>query len=295
MGDRSSTTSPTRPATSSSAWASSAPGATTTSSTRSSRRTITGSRRSSRRSCSATTSRSPRRERGRGNTGRGWRDWEAKTADAPRRDRDDRGAVPRAGRPTRRSASSPQEIQAMIREAGRPSGRRWSTRSPSWPTARSITSTRRLDSPAEGRGQGRRPGPPEAARRVRPREAEAPADPARGRRRRPRGAAGHHPRRRGARPVAPGFLTILDDDAGDDQPIPGVPNSTGRRAALARWLTRPDNPLTHPRDRQPRLAVSLRPRPGGQPQRFRQARRAADPPGAARLARRRGSSARAGG
>ncbi|MDR3632551.1 MAG: DUF1549 domain-containing protein [Isosphaeraceae bacterium] len=44
-------------------------------------------------------------------------------------------------------------------------------------------------------------------------------------------------------PVAPGFLTILDPGPAAIAALPDAPHSTGRRAALARWLTRPDNPL----------------------------------------------------
>ncbi|MCC2669534.1 MAG: Planctomycete cytochrome [Armatimonadetes bacterium] len=47
--------------------------------------------------------------------------------------------------------------------------------------------------------------------------------------------------KKGKDPVEPGFLTVLDEAPAR---ISGLPNSTGRRAALARWLTRPDNPLT---------------------------------------------------
>ncbi|WP_437231201.1 DUF1553 domain-containing protein [Planctomicrobium sp. SH661] len=43
--------------------------------------------------------------------------------------------------------------------------------------------------------------------------------------------------------VEPGFPTILDPDPATISGI-GLPNSTGRRAALARWLTSPENPLT---------------------------------------------------
>jgi hypothetical protein len=44
--------------------------------------------------------------------------------------------------------------------------------------------------------------------------------------------------------IEPGFLTILDPrPARIDKPR-GAANSTGRRTALARWLIRPDNPLT---------------------------------------------------
>ncbi|MDA0833905.1 MAG: PSD1 and planctomycete cytochrome C domain-containing protein [Planctomycetota bacterium] len=42
--------------------------------------------------------------------------------------------------------------------------------------------------------------------------------------------------------IPPGFLTVLDPLNAD---IPAdMPNSTGRRLALARWLTNPENPLT---------------------------------------------------
>ncbi|HEV8148436.1 MAG TPA: DUF1549 and DUF1553 domain-containing protein [Bryobacteraceae bacterium] len=43
--------------------------------------------------------------------------------------------------------------------------------------------------------------------------------------------------------VQPGFLTMLDPTPAAVTPIDGV-NSTGRRTALARWLTNPENPLT---------------------------------------------------
>ena len=43
--------------------------------------------------------------------------------------------------------------------------------------------------------------------------------------------------------VQPGFLTILDRQAAKVLPPPN-PNSSGRRAALAGWLTDPQNPLT---------------------------------------------------
>jgi hypothetical protein len=44
-------------------------------------------------------------------------------------------------------------------------------------------------------------------------------------------------------PVAPGYLTILDERPAAIIP-PVEMNSTGRRTALANWLTRPDQPLT---------------------------------------------------
>jgi hypothetical protein len=42
-------------------------------------------------------------------------------------------------------------------------------------------------------------------------------------------------------PIAPGFLTILDEKPAAVTP---VKHSTGRRLALANWLARPENPLT---------------------------------------------------
>jgi hypothetical protein len=44
--------------------------------------------------------------------------------------------------------------------------------------------------------------------------------------------------------IEPGFPTILDPLPAVVAPVSSAPQSTGRRAALARWLTRPDNPLT---------------------------------------------------
>ncbi len=44
--------------------------------------------------------------------------------------------------------------------------------------------------------------------------------------------------------IAPGYLTLLDERPADIPPLAEHPSSTGRRAALARWLTTPENPLT---------------------------------------------------
>ena len=44
--------------------------------------------------------------------------------------------------------------------------------------------------------------------------------------------------------IAPGLLTVIDPAPAKIIPLPTAPNSTGRRTALARWLTSPDNPLT---------------------------------------------------
>jgi hypothetical protein len=45
-------------------------------------------------------------------------------------------------------------------------------------------------------------------------------------------------------PVEPAFPAVLDPTTPDIRPPADVPQSTGRRAALATWLTRPENPLT---------------------------------------------------
>ncbi|EMI15511.1 protein containing DUF1549 [Rhodopirellula maiorica SM1] len=44
--------------------------------------------------------------------------------------------------------------------------------------------------------------------------------------------------------VAPGFPTILEPEVPTITPPPNLTNTTGRRSVLAKWLTRPDNPLT---------------------------------------------------
>ena len=43
------------------------------------------------------------------------------------------------------------------------------------------------------------------------------------------------------RVIEPGFITVIDPNPAVIKPLP---NSTGRRTALARWLTKPDHPLT---------------------------------------------------
>lgn len=45
-------------------------------------------------------------------------------------------------------------------------------------------------------------------------------------------------------PVAPGFPTLLDPDPAEIPEMPAGLESTGRRTALARWMTRETNPLT---------------------------------------------------
>ena len=46
--------------------------------------------------------------------------------------------------------------------------------------------------------------------------------------------------RKGENDIAPGFLTLLEPKEPAIEPLP---NSTGRRSALAQWITRPDNQL----------------------------------------------------
>ena len=49
---------------------------------------------------------------------------------------------------------------------------------------------------------------------------------------------------RNQEPVEPGFPTVLDPEPAKILKISAPANSTGRRTTLARWLVRPDNPLT---------------------------------------------------
>ena len=46
------------------------------------------------------------------------------------------------------------------------------------------------------------------------------------------------------RDIAPGFLSVFDAGTAAVEPPAQASNSTGRRTALARWITRPDNALT---------------------------------------------------
>jgi mono/diheme cytochrome c family protein len=50
--------------------------------------------------------------------------------------------------------------------------------------------------------------------------------------------------KKGNTPVEPGFLTLLDEKPAAITPPEGLP-TTGRRSALAAWINRPDNPLSH--------------------------------------------------
>ncbi len=44
--------------------------------------------------------------------------------------------------------------------------------------------------------------------------------------------------------VQPGFLTIFEEEPAIVESLPEVPDTSGRRTALAKWLTRADHPLT---------------------------------------------------
>lgn len=50
--------------------------------------------------------------------------------------------------------------------------------------------------------------------------------------------------KKGKEPVEPAFLTVLGLPVPEIKPPAGAMNTTGRRAALANWLTQPANPLT---------------------------------------------------
>jgi mono/diheme cytochrome c family protein len=49
------------------------------------------------------------------------------------------------------------------------------------------------------------------------------------------------PKKADAQPIEPGFLSVLDEKPAAITPLA---HSTGRRTALARWITQPDNPLS---------------------------------------------------
>ena len=52
------------------------------------------------------------------------------------------------------------------------------------------------------------------------------------------------PGQRNLGPIEPGFPSVLDPAPARIEPPAAAPNSTGRRLALARWLSRADNPLS---------------------------------------------------
>ncbi len=60
----------------------------------------------------------------------------------------------------------------------------------------------------------------------------------------PLAPATYIPKARTKEPVLPGYLTLFGEQPAEISTLPTAPNSTGRRAALAKWLTRPENPLT---------------------------------------------------
>lgn len=52
------------------------------------------------------------------------------------------------------------------------------------------------------------------------------------------------PKSRSKEEIAPGFLTVFEEQPATIQKLASAPHSTGRRAALAQWLARADNPLS---------------------------------------------------
>ena len=50
--------------------------------------------------------------------------------------------------------------------------------------------------------------------------------------------------RKPQQPIEPGLLSVFDEKPMTILPPPGMTNTTGRRTALAHWLTDPENPLT---------------------------------------------------
>ena len=226
--------------------ASAAPAATTTSSTRSSRRTTTGSRRSSRRSCRATTCRCAT---------------PSESAEHTRRS----SRPGRRRRPT--SAAEIDAIEAAASRAGRrggdrqvPGGHPGHARASRPPSGRPLEQQladlayrqvdlrgRHVDADAQGaRTKARRDDAAEAAGRrsiaCKPRRLPTALV---GDRRRARRAADADPRRaEGRADRARASCRCSTPSPATIEPPPRRRDSTGRRTALARWLTRPDNPLT---------------------------------------------------
>ena len=92
------------------------------------------------------------------------------------------------------------------------------------------------------------------------------------------------PGERGQKAIDPGFPSVLDPSDARIEASPRAPQSTGRRLALARWLSRPDNPLSTRvivnRIWQFHFGRGL----AGTPSDFGRSGRSSQPPRAARLA-----------
>ena len=173
---------------------------------------------------------------------------------------------PREGGRRARSTSSPTTSRRSS-PSRRPSGRRWRASSPPWPYRQVVAGARQASRRSRGRTKARwerlQRQLADVRRASSPRRLPTRPDGDRRRARSPRRRRSRASRKR--EPIAPGFLSVLDPAPAAIEPPPDPADSTGRRLALARWLSRPDNPLIDPGDRQPRLAVPLRPGAGRPP------------------------------
>ena len=71
-----------------------------------------------------------------------------------------------------------------------------------------------------------------------------------------------------ATPIAPGYPAIIDDQPATIRPPPSALQSTGRRTALARWITDPRQPADGAGDCQSHLATAFWSRTCGNDQRL---------------------------
>jgi hypothetical protein len=161
---------------------------------------------------------------------------------APRADRRDRAALPRQGRP-RRHRQVPGGDPGGPPQARRRAhaGRAADLRAGLPPDHRGAREGRRPD---QGPGEDAPGRAPEGTGGVRPAAPQAAAPAMTVTDVGPTAPPTVIPGDRAQKEVAPGFLTLLDPEPATIAPVPTAPDSTGRRAALARWLTRPDHPLT---------------------------------------------------
>ncbi len=169
--------------------------------------------------------------------------WEKAAADILRQIDAHRTAVSRQGdrqrdrQVSRGDQGDPAQARARI-------DRRSSGSSAPWPIARSRTSTSRCPRCSRGR---RRPGGTSCTRQLKRFDALRPVAPESVLTATDVGPVSPPtviPGDRKQEPIEPGFLSVLDPAPARIEPPPAAPQSTGRRLALARWLSRPDNPLS---------------------------------------------------